>query len=179
MHRASAERCVVRALPAEDLDDTSAVDQEVAHKVVVVSIMGRMMPPRIRRSTSRFITSSVTFTSIAVNSLDSPKSKVKRYTLNVERFHLPTRITRGRDDRACRPHARRERVHPVPGTVEIASEHEIATSAAVPGTDMEIEIRGWQPRVALWGDGRGEGLEARSWPAWGPSLLPDSSSRFP
>ncbi len=31
---------------------------------------------------------------------------------------------------------------PVPGTVEIASEHEIDTSAAVPGTDMEIGIRG-------------------------------------
>ena len=34
-----------------------------------------------------------------------------------------------------------ERAHPVPGTVEIESEHEIATSAAVPGTDMEIGTR--------------------------------------
>ena len=34
---------------------------------------------------------------------------------------------------------------PVPDTVEIESEHEIDTSAAVPGTDVEIGMRGWQP----------------------------------
>jgi len=31
---------------------------------------------------------------------------------------------------------RSERAHTVPGTVEIGSEHEVDTSAAVPGTDM-------------------------------------------
>ena len=35
---------------------------------------------------------------------------------------------------------------PVPGTVKIASEHEIATSAAVPGTDTKIEMREERPR---------------------------------
>ncbi len=44
----------------------------------------------------------------------------------------------GRVERACRLRAHCERAHPVPGTVEIAPEHEIGTSAAVPGTDMEI-----------------------------------------
>ena len=53
-----------------------------------------------------------------------------------------TRIVSRRDGRACRPGAHPIRAHPVPGTVEIASEHEIDTSAAVPGTDMgSIEAR--------------------------------------
>ena len=57
-------------------------------------------------------------------------------------------------------HAPRTR-GPVPGTVEIASEHEIDTSAAVPGTDMEIGIRGLQP---AGGSGCGRGRVRRPCP---------------
>ena len=42
---------------------------------------------------------------------------------------------------------------PVPGTVEIESQYEVDTSAAVPGTAMEIGMRGWQPAGGSGRDG--------------------------
>ncbi len=56
---------------------------------------------------------------------------------------------------------RSQRAHPVPGTVEIESYCEVDTSAAVPGTDMEIGMQWWQP---AGGSGCGRGRVRRPCP---------------
>ncbi len=53
----------------------------------------------------------------------------------------------------------------MPGTVEIDSQHQVDTSAAVPGTDRRTEPGGReQPRVAPRGDGRVEISESKPTP---------------
>ena len=72
--------------------------------------------------------------------MKSPPHTVTRCRLKVESSLLPGRS--GRDGRAGAPSSNWFQARgPVPGTVEIAPEHEIGISAAVPGTDMEIGIR--------------------------------------